>query len=145
MKHLDNWNAEHRGHLIRKETGGWSGTYNPNTTRPYAILKPDGDRMLTAAGHTRTFGSRASAAAAIDKTIDPVKAHAEMVAEYEKSIERNVTIRVTDDENMLANIWTRAWAEEHVNRFYKADIHADGWAHISNAKFPTHAYRKVIA
>jgi len=54
-------------------------------------------------------------------------------------------IKVTASVAELRPLWTKEWAEEHAGQTYDVvKFDREGWAHISNAKFPPSAY-KVVA
>lgn len=46
--------------LVRKCVGGWGGTWNPRTSKPYAAFVA-GKILCAANGSTRTFATRESA------------------------------------------------------------------------------------
>jgi len=53
---------------IKRNGGGWGGTYNPRTTRPYAVVL-NGELLRTWDGKIRTFSSRAAAEKAAEKAL----------------------------------------------------------------------------
>ena len=55
MSSNNEWDAGN-GCTVYKQAGGWSGAYNPRTTKPYAVRTPTG-WLKNAAGAIRTFAS----------------------------------------------------------------------------------------
>lgn len=51
------------GTIVKWDPNGWSGTRNPNTTRPYAVFV-DGEPLRDSGGRIRTFKSREAATSA---------------------------------------------------------------------------------
>lgn len=64
------WEAEIAGVKVRvtKNRGGWSDTFTPDTTRPFAVFV-DGVIVRTAGGAVRTFGSREAAEKAAETMV----------------------------------------------------------------------------
>ena len=55
------------GYTIVGRDGGFSGTYRPSTSRPFAIRVPSGDFLRDARGRIRTFSGRREAEGAAKK------------------------------------------------------------------------------
>jgi hypothetical protein len=58
-----------------------------------------------------------------------------------------IKIKVTDDKELLARVWSDEYAEKNAGKTYMAEIEEDGWAGVSTShgsyKFPRHAYEII--
>lgn len=53
-----------------------------------------------------------------------------------------VTIKVTENRELLARIWTKEWADAHAGKVYDAELDPKNWAVVlsQGTKFPPSAY-----